>query len=75
MVFDPGAVFTVDATRLRQRHPITPYAGRRLVGRVERVYLRGECEFDGAEFPGTAAGRMLIRPAGRAPVDAPGRKA
>jgi len=56
VVFNPNAEFTVDAARLRQRHPITPYAGRRLVGRVERVFLRGECVFDGVEFPGAALG-------------------
>jgi allantoinase len=31
----------VDATRLHQRHPTTPYAGRPLAGRVRATWLRG----------------------------------
>jgi allantoinase len=74
VVFDPDTEFVVDAARLCQRHPVTPYAGRRLAGRIERVYLRGTCAFDGANFPGPATGRLLLGPAGRAPVDASGRR-
>ena len=42
VVFDPDATWTVDARRLHHRHPLTPYDGLRLCGRVERTYLRGE---------------------------------
>jgi allantoinase len=69
VVFDPDLEFVVDASRLRQRHPVTPYAGRRLWGRIERVFLRGGCVFDGECFPGEPAGLAL-----RAVVDAPARK-
>ena len=41
VAFDPDAAWTVDATRLRQRHPVTPYAGRRIEGRVVRVWRAG----------------------------------
>ncbi|MDN3351402.1 allantoinase AllB [Actinomadura sp. DC4] len=34
--------FVVDPGALRQRHPVTPYAGRELTGVVEDVWLRGE---------------------------------
>ena len=70
-VFDPEHEFTVDAGHLRQRHPVTPYAGRHLTGRIERVFLRGACLFDGAQFVGEPAGRLL---GARTSVDAPGRK-
>jgi allantoinase len=40
-VWDPDAVFTVDAERLQQRHKITPYAGRQLRGAVHSTVLRG----------------------------------
>lgn len=50
VVFDPEASFFVDPAALFQRHPITPYAGRRLRGRVLATYLRGEPVF--------AAGRV-----------------
>jgi allantoinase len=41
VVWDPGAEFVVDAARLRQRHKHTPYAGRRLRGRVYETWARG----------------------------------
>ena len=69
LVFDPDHEFVVDPSHLRQRHPLTPYAGRRLAGRIERVYLRGECVFDGERFAGAPAGLAL-----RTVVDAPARK-
>lgn len=45
VVFDPDAAFTVDPARLHHRHPITPYAGRELFGKVEATYVRGEQRF------------------------------
>jgi allantoinase len=42
VVFDPEAEWTVEPDRLQQRHKLTPYAGRKLQGRVVDVYLRGE---------------------------------
>jgi allantoinase len=41
VIFDPDATFTVDATRLLHRHPITPYDGMLLRGVVEQTILRG----------------------------------
>ncbi len=41
VVWDPEAEFTVDETLLHQRHKRTPYAGRRLYGRVAATYARG----------------------------------
>jgi allantoinase len=55
-VFCPDESWTVDAGRLRQRHPITPYAGRRLTGSVRATWLRGE-PANGV----TARGRLLSR--------------
>jgi allantoinase len=60
VVFDPDAAATVDPTRLQQRHPVTPYAGRALRGRVLRTYLRGELVWDGASV-GQALGAMVRR--------------
>ncbi len=41
VVWDPDASFVVDPTGLAQRHPITPYAGRSLRGRVKTTIVRG----------------------------------
>ena len=42
VVWDPDAEWRVDASRLQQRHKLTPYAGRRLRGVVHATYLRGD---------------------------------
>ncbi|GIU91110.1 MAG: hypothetical protein KatS3mg011_0016 [Acidimicrobiia bacterium] len=41
VVWDPDAEFRVDPVALRHRHPLSPYAGRVLTGRVIAVFLRG----------------------------------
>lgn len=57
VAFDPDAEFVVQPTRLRHRHPVTPYAGRRLRGVVRSVWLRGE------PVEGGPRGRLLFRDA------------
>ena len=42
VVFDPEAEFVVDPSHLRQRNPVSAYAGRRLTGVVRQTWLRGE---------------------------------
>jgi allantoinase len=41
VVFAPDEPVVVDPQRLRHRHPVTPYAGRKLTGAVRQVFLRG----------------------------------
>jgi allantoinase len=60
VAFDPAVEWTVDPSRLHQRHPITPYAGRRLAGRVLRTWLRGELVWDGERVHGPR-GRLVRR--------------
>jgi allantoinase len=58
VAFDDAATFTVHGDQLAHRHPLTPYEGRTLTGRVERVWLRG------AEITGEPRGRLLKRGGG-----------
>ena len=51
VVWDPDAETTVDAKALQHRHPVTPYNGRRLRGRVRTTILRGTTIFDRGDFP------------------------
>ncbi|MDQ2870930.1 MAG: allantoinase AllB, partial [Acidobacteriota bacterium] len=60
VVFDPGAVRVVDASRLHQRHPQTPYAGCELRGRVRTTYLGGEKIFDGGRLVRAGRGELLL---------------
>jgi allantoinase len=41
-VFAPDESFVVDVGMLRQRHPVTPYLGRRLRGVVRETWLAGQ---------------------------------
>lgn len=56
VVFDPDGETVVDATRLRQRYPVTPYDGMRLAGRVVVTVLGGEIA-----DPDSSRGRLLRR--------------
>jgi dihydroorotase-like cyclic amidohydrolase len=49
----------VDAAALHQRHKLTPYAGRKLAGRVRRTYVRGELAFAGGAHAEAKPGRLL----------------
>ena len=59
VAWDPEGDFTVDGAALAHRHPTTPYAGKRLRGRVHHVWLRGKpVVWDGA-LTGPATGRLI----------------
>jgi allantoinase len=60
VAFDPDASFTIRGAELRHKHPLTPYEGRTVTGRVERVWLGG-AEVTPAGEP---RGRLLARGGG-----------
>ena len=64
VVFDAEASFTVQASLLHDRHRITPFEGRPLLGRVEATILRGYPVFHSGSFTTPARGRVLLRTAG-----------
>ena len=41
-VVDPKAAWTIEACKLASRSPLSPYDGRRVVGRVRHTIYRGE---------------------------------
>ncbi|MYW02755.1 allantoinase AllB [Streptomyces sp. SID3343] len=57
VAFDPDAVFTVDATALHHRNPVTPYAGRELTGAIRTTWLAGAP----VDVHGSPRGRLLDR--------------
>jgi allantoinase len=59
-VFAPDEAFEVDPARLHHRHPVTPYAGRRLAGVVRGTWLRGR-PVDGREPRGGLLTRGVSR--------------
>jgi allantoinase len=58
-VFDPDARFVVRGAELAQRHPLTPYEGQSLRGRVTRTYLRGQIAYDAGRFSPEPLGALL----------------
>lgn len=59
VAFDPDEAWTVDALALAHRNPVTPWAGRRLVGRVHHTFLRGEPVVQDGAIVGAPRGRPL----------------
>jgi allantoinase len=58
VAWDPGAEWTVLPDRLLQRHPVTPYSGRRLRGSVRTTMVRGRMVFDGGRIVEGAGGLL-----------------
>ncbi|MFL5351084.1 allantoinase AllB [Archangium sp.] len=68
IVFDPEATFTPEPSRVLHRHSLTPYAGRALVGVVERTYVRGQQVQTRGEFTKRPVGEWVRRPGTSRPV-------
>jgi allantoinase len=50
VVFDPDVQFTVRPEHLYFRHPISPYVGESLRGKVIETFVRGQRVFSGGQF-------------------------
>jgi len=61
VLFEPDLASEVDPAELRHRNPVTPYAGRRLDGRVFATYVRGVEAYADGRFRDEPAGRLLSR--------------
>ena len=61
VIFDPETAWTVDPTRLRQRHPITPYAGISLRGVVQQTFVRGLCVYENGRSGERPEGQWVRR--------------
>ena len=59
VVWDPDVAFVVDPARLRQRHKLTPYAGRSVFGTVLTTFVRGERVWDRNKLVRAYGGRLL----------------
>jgi allantoinase len=61
VLFEPDEASEIDPFELHHRNPVTPYAGRRLDGRVVATYVRGVQVYADGRFPNEQAGRLLTR--------------
>jgi allantoinase len=60
VVWDPEAEISVDAEHVPPRHKVSPYLGRRLLGRVEATFLRGQLAYDGSGHPAGPVGVPVL---------------
>ncbi len=57
VVFDPDAEFVLSTADLHYRHPVSPYLGEQLRGRVKATFVRGVAVFKDGSFPDPPIGR------------------
>ena len=63
VVWDPAASFDVEPRLLQHRHPVTPYAGRRLRGVVRATYLRVDRIYESGVVGAAPRGTLISREA------------
>jgi allantoinase len=61
VLFEPEGASEIDPSELHHRNPVTPYAGRRLDGRVAATYVRGVEVYADGRFRNEPAGGLLSR--------------
>lgn len=59
VVFDPATSWRIDAEDLYHRHPVTPYHGRRVSGRVVATYRAGAAIVQDGVPVGPPTGRLV----------------
>jgi allantoinase len=62
VIWDPDSGAAVDPAALYHRHPVTPYAGRTLAGRVQTTILRGDVVFENGACLPLPRGRVIGNP-------------
>ncbi len=60
VIWNPEKEFLVEPEMLHHRHKLTPYAGRTLVGVVEKTFLRGQKIYDAGEFTTDPVGNQIL---------------
>jgi allantoinase len=61
VVFDPDAQITLSVADLHNRHPVSPYLGEKLHGRVLATFVRGVAVFKDGSFADLPIGREQRR--------------
>jgi allantoinase len=61
VVFDADALYPVTTDMLYYKHPISPYMGEILEGKVKTTFVGGQKGFDNGVFSGSPAGRECSR--------------
>ena len=59
VVFDPDANFRLEIGDLHYRHPVSPYLGERLQGKVLATYVRGVAVYEHGSFAAVPIGQEV----------------
>jgi allantoinase len=62
VVFDPEAPFTIEPHVIQHRHPVTPYLGQTVAGRVMMTVLRGRIVYQAGKIIGAPGGELVMSP-------------
>ncbi|EDO49158.1 predicted protein [Nematostella vectensis] len=60
VIWDPNEEFMVKSSDIRHRNKVTPYAGKKLFGRVHQTILRGQVVFSGNTVHEEPLGDFLL---------------
>jgi allantoinase len=61
VVWKPEAEMRIDQSMIHHRHKVTPYDGMRLLGRVEKTFVRGQKVFEQDKHAQHTIGETLLR--------------
>src|SRR5690606_2575572 len=61
VIWNPEETWIVRGEDLLHRHPLTPYEGKSLLGKVKRTYVRGQLVFADGRFSNATTGILLQR--------------
>jgi allantoinase len=61
ILWNPEEKFSVTEKMIQHRHPVTPYVGRELYGKVHKTFVNGELVYDEGEFKNGLSGRRILR--------------
>ncbi len=61
-IFDPDLPLAIEPHVLHHRHPLTPYLGQTVSGRVMMTLLRGKIVYQSGKHTGEPSGALLTQP-------------
>jgi allantoinase len=59
VIFDPDVTFTLTTNDLHYRHPVSPYLGETLQGKIQATFVRGTAVYEQGSFPGSPIGKEI----------------
>jgi len=61
LVFNDDVEYSISSEMIRHKNKFTPYIGKKVRGKVERTYLRGQLIFSDDKFKGLPSGQPILK--------------